>query len=340
MTRLFLLMLTAAACLVGCGGGGHPVGPEHARDLGVRSKRAAASQTRTDLTMTVKEEGVAASGWVIEVRRSVSGVAGGDSWSGLTDVEGRASVAIVVDPEGPFRRVGISGYYRIKAIESSRGALRGEWGSIPLNGIEALYLPVGGRALVNVPVIFEDAGLEMTVRALAGVTDRELMTSDIGHLTDLDLAREEIATLAGLEHLNTLDSLTLTENRVVDLWPLSGLKDLRHLDLDHNQVVDLDPLRGLRVLTFLDLAYNAVSDLSILPRLRSLETLNLDANEVQDLSALSGLSLISLRLRQNQIEDIGDLATLTELLYLDLSHNPIQDFTPVSGLTQLEELGG
>jgi Leucine-rich repeat (LRR) protein len=289
--------------------------------------------------MTVKEGGFVAPGLLIEVRRSVSGVVDGDSWSTVTDAGGLGLVTVEVDPDGPFRHTGVSGYYRVKAIDASTGVVRGEWGSIPLNGpTESLYLPVGGHPLENAPVLFGDAGLEAAVRVLAGVENGDLTTSDVGHLVSLDLTRSDISSLAGLEDLVFLEAVTLTENQVDDLGPLSAVRNLRHLDADHNQVTDLRPLRGLRSLTFLDLAYNHLSDVSVLSSLPSLETLNLDANDVQDLSGLGRLSLTTLRLRQNDIAHIEDLATFTGLLYLDVSQSPIQNFSPLSNLAQLKEL--
>ncbi len=302
------------------------------------ARKIAAVAQRAVLTMTVKDAGLPAQGWVVVVERSVSGTSADEGWSATTNEQGLASVVIENDLNGPFRRVGISGYYQFRATDPVTGAM-GRWGSIPLNTpTEALYLRVGGRARENVPVVMDDDGLSLTVRELAGVSSSELMTSDVADLTTLDLPRRNLVSIDGLEHFASLDTLILTENRVGNLSPLLELTTLRHLDLDHNEVERVFPLRRLRVLTFLDLAFNQVDDLSVLPRLRALKTLNLDANGIRDISPLRGMSLTSLRLVMNEVEDISDLASLTDLVSLDLSSNPVTDFTSLAGLIALEEL--
>ncbi len=86
----------------------------------------------------VHQDQVPVGGATVEFSRSVSGRAANYEWSGTTDENGEARVAI-----------GSSGYYQARAMQE--GSMLGSWSSIPINGGYELMvdLPVGGKARVT-----------------------------------------------------------------------------------------------------------------------------------------------------------------------------------------------
>lgn len=95
----------------------------------------------TEVEATVLGDGV--EGLTVEFSRSISGRAADYAWSGVTDLSGRVSVAIVgADP--------VSGLYQARA-RTDDGEIVGKWYSIPLNHgrRQALALPMGGGIRVE-----------------------------------------------------------------------------------------------------------------------------------------------------------------------------------------------
>ena len=95
----------------------------------------------TEVEATVLGDGV--EGLTVEFSRAISGRAPDYAWSGVTDLSGRVSVAIVgADP--------VSGLYQARA-RTDDGEIVGKWYSIPLNHgrRQALALPLGGGIRVE-----------------------------------------------------------------------------------------------------------------------------------------------------------------------------------------------
>ncbi len=107
----------------------------------------AAGRHRALVTVTVTDNGTPVAGVDVEVSRSVSGRRVDYQWRATTDSNGEAETDIRVDP-ARYWRSGASGYYLIRAVNPTTGAVVGQWGSVPVNGGKAvaISLPVGGRA--------------------------------------------------------------------------------------------------------------------------------------------------------------------------------------------------
>ncbi len=87
---------------------------------------------------TVLRDGAPVMGAEVAFSRSIAGQAADYQWSGVTDENGRARVAIVLDD--------VTGYYQARA--SIDGREIGSWSSIPINGgyEVMLNLPIGEKA--------------------------------------------------------------------------------------------------------------------------------------------------------------------------------------------------
>lgn len=125
-------------------------------------------------------------------------------------------------------------------------------------------------------------------------------------LTHLNLAGNDISSLAGIQNLSRLDTLVISPDDFmleVDVRPVSSAANLTHLALEScnltdlkflakmtnldclslnlNNIEDVEPLSHLTGLTYLDLSYNCITDVAPLRTLTNL-TLALDDNSAKD----------------------------------------------------------
>jgi len=130
-------------------------------------------------------------------------------------------------------------------------------------------------------VTFEDANLQVEIRAALGIGAQEDLTCGlVSGLTTLEAPLAGIMILAGIENLATLTTLNLDGNSLFDISDLSGLTNLTALSLRNNSITNLGPLSGLTSLATLDLYNNLIIDISALRELTSLTLLNLGFNSI------------------------------------------------------------
>jgi internalin A len=192
------------------------------------------------------------------------------------------------------------------------------------------------------PLTKEDVRLVSTIEA-RGKGIRDLTGIEhCANLRGLDLAGNEIASLAPLAAFRGVDnpympgsgnqiySLDLSKNQVRDLQGIEALGMLQYLDLSGNQVEDLAPLSGLTRLKTLYLSNNNVRNLAPIGALGNLWTLYIDGNRVQDLGPVARLTqLSSLNAGGNEVKDIAPLAAISSLRSLALDKNRITDLSPL-----------
>ncbi len=161
---------------------------------------------------------------------------------------------------------------------------------------------------------FQDSKLEQAVRAKINKLSGALYPGDVINITELEVEKRGITSLAGIEHLKNLRELDLEDNRISNLLPLSGLTKLKELDIEDNLVSDISPLSNLVNLKELDFSENKVSDISALSSLINLEELDFEDNLVSDISVLESLiKLKELDFEKNQVSDISPLVRNTGL---------------------------
>ncbi len=112
------------------------------------------------------------------------------------------------------------------------------------------------------------------------------------HLTVVEIPRQNVRALNGLEGHRNLHTIDVRFTRVADLGPLAGLPALAVLRLRHTSVTTLDPLASVSTLEELDIAHTAVSDISVLRWLPALASLDLRATHVTDLSPLADMAAL------------------------------------------------
>lgn len=91
----------------------------------------------------------------------------------------------------------------------------------------------------------------------------------------LDVAKNDLTDVAGIDRLTRVDAITISENEFSDLRSFSGLKTLRWLDVSKNKITDLSPLSGLKDLEHLLMAGNGIC--SIPPEVAELQDEHLNS---------------------------------------------------------------
>lgn len=174
--------------------------------------------------------------------------------------------------------------------------------------------------------------LDLDKQGISDLSGLEYFTA----LERLKLQGNQIQDLKPLQNLTHLTELWLRKNKVTDLTPLQGLTELKTLLLTDNLIEDLEPIEGLNKLQMLDLRDNQIDDLTPLKDLHNLTTLDVSDNGFGDLTALEGLSKLQyLQANDNDLLELPDFKNLTELYDLRLDNNRITDLTPLKGLAKL-----
>ena len=210
------------------------------------------------------------------------------------------------------------------------------------------YFHLTNRKAVNTDAL---AGLPLQrlVMVNCGLTDADLVAiGQIGSISDLNLARNQITSLHGLEDLG-FGYLGLAFNDVSDLSALNDeMNDMWGFDLSYNSgITSLETLpanlkESLKVLWIAGLEL----DLTPLSELKSLEVLRLgdglNGNRINlNLKQLTGATgLEHLLLVGAQADSLDFLKNLTKLKYLMVSNCGVTEsmLPALNGLTKLEEL--
>ncbi len=210
------------------------------------------------------------------------------------------------------------------------------------------YFHLMNRKAVNTDAL---AGLPLQrlVMVNCGLTDADLVAiGQIGSISDLNLARNQITSLHGLENLG-FGYLGLAFNDVSDLSALNDeMNDMWGLDLSYNSgITSLETLpanlkESLKALWIagLELDLTPLSELKSLRELRLGDGLNGRRINL-NLEALAGAAgLEKLTLVGAQADSLDFLKNLTKLKYLMVSNCGVTEsmLPALNGLTKLEEL--
>ena len=210
------------------------------------------------------------------------------------------------------------------------------------------YFHLTNRKAVNTDAL---AGLPLRrlVMVNCGLTDADLVAiGQIGSISDLNLARNQITSLHGLEDLG-FGYLGLAFNDVSDLSALNDeMNDMWGLDLSYNSgITSLETLpanlkESLKVLWIagLELDLTPLSEFKSLRELRLGDGLNGRRINL-NLEALAGAAgLEKLTLVGAQADSLDFLKNLTKLKYLMVSNCGVTEsmLPALNGLAKLEEL--
>lgn len=216
---------------------------------------------------------------------------------------------------------------------------------------EAIFILQAVADIRELPVIFPDANLEITVRQAINKPTGYIWKSDLQGLTELNGSSDDdernIRNIEGIQYCTNLTKLyltgnqtsDLTGNQISDISAVATLTNLTGLYLSGNRISDMSAVAGLTNLTELYLANNRICDMSAVAGLTNLRWLALDGNRISNISAVAGLTNLGwVHLGRNQINNMSAVAGLTNLRWLHLGSNQISDINAVAGLTNLTDL--
>ena len=197
---------------------------------------------------------------------------------------------------------------------------------------------VGG---VIEPAVFADDEMEKQIRTVLGVTESNIIyTNVMWDITEFTVP-ETSRSLADLALMPYLKSLTIHDLDLGTLTDLSSLAKLETLDLTGCTfpAEDLAILASLPSLKNLNLSNCSLSTIAGLEGAPALTNLNLSGNTLRNLDVLSNMgTLIELNLKHNAVTSLKALQSLNNLETLDIAFNAITDLRPLSACVKLQWL--
>ena len=215
------------------------------------------------------------------------------------------------------------------ALEKIEKAKKTNAEELDLSNLDLKEIPTEITGLTSL------TSLQLDRNQISEIKGLETLTS----LTSLHLDRNQISEIKGLETLTSLTSLHLSGNQISEIKGLETLTSLTSLYLDRNQISEIKGLETLTSLTLLYLYSNQISEIKGLETLTSLTLLHLHSNQIKEIKGLEQLtSLVDLALSFNRIMKIKGLEQLILLERIYLNHNQIKEIEGLEQLTLLKKI--
>ncbi|XP_071746613.1 uncharacterized protein [Lepeophtheirus salmonis] len=202
------------------------------------------------------------------------------------------------------------------------------------------------KGLHGIPILSEEPGLRLL--SLQHNMIKKIQHLDLTtRLVFLDLYRNRLENISGLEYLVNLRVLMLGKNRIRRIDGLQKCEKLSVLDLHGNRITQISGLEKLCEIKVLNLAGNMIRKITNISNLVVLEELNLRRNRVRSTSGLECVPTIEkLYISNNEIQNISSLSNLENLKNLhtvQMEGNPVWScseytFHLVSSLDNLKML--
>lgn len=171
------------------------------------------------------------------------------------------------------------------------------------------------------------------------LTEIPPQVAKLTQLTELNLSKNQLTEINGLDKLVSLIRLDLSENQITEISGLNSLSKLSKLDISNNLITELKGLDNLSNLLELNCLSNKIEDIKGLQALIKLVDLNLSFNKISEIKGLeNNNNIITLNLGSNKIKRISGIQKLKQLSHLYLWNNNIADIYELKDLIQLNEL--
>ncbi|MHA1785816.1 MAG: leucine-rich repeat domain-containing protein [Candidatus Helarchaeota archaeon] len=134
-----------------------------------------------------------------------------------------------------------------------------------------------------------DGTLDLSEKDIRDMRDIEGLENLDDSLMELNLYRNGISEIVGLENLTTLKVLNLSSNKIKRISGLDNLVNLEELYLWGNEISKIEGLNNLVNLKKLNLEENKIQEISGLDNLVNLQELSLYDNEIREIKGLENL---------------------------------------------------
>ena len=133
-----------------------------------------------------------------------------------------------------------------------------------------------------------------------------------------------VKTLAGIERLKNLETLSIYPGKIKSLKPITNLTKLTAIGIARqNKLTDLQLIGKINTLTDISLRDMDIIDISFLENLKNLNDIYIADCGITNIDCLKDLNPEEVHLWDNNIESLPDLSNWTKIKKLGLSGNPI-----------------
>lgn len=201
---------------------------------------------------------------------------------------------------------------------------------------------------------WKDEKVQDVMRKVTGITDREIMMSDVSKIEKLDISYSDIDDLSFLSYLPHLKELDISQTNVTDISVLKELPALEKLRLYDTNIIDIGALVYLPNIKSLYLNYIDGLDLNVLKELSMLEELSISVKKNTEIETknfevigyLNNLRYLGLVGDFDDISFLSNLTSLQELYFIGDIFEYIRsggsseaiDFSSLSNLLNLKKL--
>jgi hypothetical protein len=153
-----------------------------------------------------------------------------------------------------------------------------------------------------------------------------LLSIQTPRLKYLDVSKNRLTRLNGIETLSNLNILLATSNQLLTTIGLQGCTHLLHIDVSDNHLVEMEQLEQCPLLITIKATSNALIQIPNLLNAILLNELDLSSNSLTSFDELSIGSwlpfLTHLRLSSNNLQELSPIK-LPSLIELDLAFNQL-----------------
>ena len=225
----------------------------------------------------------------------------------------------------------VSGNSDIRSIEPIRHCIELEKlnasGTTLVNNISAVEDLIHLRSL-----ILNNVGLT-EIASIITLNNKQIEENDESALEVLDVSANNLESLAGVENIRSLRSLSATKNNISQLPDLSNLEYLERLTAYENKIEKIPKLPHSGALKYIILSNNKLNNLYELRFISSLIELDLSNNLLKDenIDDIKNIRVSQkLKIAGNKITDIDPLKTsIGSVLELDISKNKINNVSVI-----------
>lgn len=163
-------------------------------------------------------------------------------------------------------------------------------------------------------------------------------------LTYLNLSRNRITSVKGIESIGTLQTLILASNDIEMLHTgIRHLDNLEDLDISGNRIQSFAKLNGMKKLSILRASGNRIASWKAVPKIATLTELYLKGNRLcsapKETSSFPLLDVLDIS--SNRIDEFSQLTSIIEfkgLLSLQIAGNPVCRDDPTISRTIVKEM--